>query len=141
MDLATHSLFQKYCIDIIPGHNYNVTNYALVVTDAIELEERTLEQNAVAKDYPIKFAAEYPEKMSRLTTFFRGLLIIPSAFVLGFIGIAAGFVTFFAWWAIMFTGKYPKGMYNFSAGYARWSTRLSGYMMYLTDKYPPFSME
>ena len=141
MDLATHSLFQKYCIDIIPGHNYNVTNYALVVTDAIELEERTLEQKADVKDYPVKYTAVYPEKMSRMTTFFRALLIIPHLIVLGVLTIAMGFVTVIAWFAILITGKYPKGMHDFSVGYMRWYSRMYAYYFLQTDKYPPFSME
>jgi hypothetical protein len=62
--------------------------------------------------------------MSRLTTFFRLLMIIPQMIVLYFLMIAAGVVVFIAWWAILFTGKYPKGMYEFSAGVLRWYTRV-----------------
>jgi hypothetical protein len=54
-------------------------------------------------------------------------------------GSAAGFVTFVAWWVIIFTGKYPEGMFDFMVGYMRWMTRVSGYEMFMTDKYPPFS--
>lgn len=99
------------------------------------------EQKAENKGYPITFGAAYPEKMSRLTTFFRYILVIPQYFVLGFVGIAAGIVAFIAWWAILFTGKYPKGMFDFFVGYMRWMTRVTGYTYLLTDKYPPFSMD
>jgi hypothetical protein len=99
------------------------------------------EQKADSKSYPITFGATYPEKMSRLTTFFRIILIIPQYIVLYFLTIAAGVVAFIAWWAILFTGKYPKGMYDFSTGYMRWMTRVLGYLYLLTDKYPPFSMD
>jgi hypothetical protein len=99
------------------------------------------EQNPETKDYPITFGAVYPEKMSRLTTFFRCILVIPHYIVLYFLAIAACIVTFIAWWAILFTGKYPKGMFDFFAGYMRWMTRVSGYIYLLTDKYPPFSMD
>ena len=98
-------------------------------------------QNPEVKNYPITFGAIYPEKMSRLTTFFRCILVIPHLFVLYFLNIAAGFVMFIAWFAILFTGKYPKGMYDFYVGYMRWSTRVTGYSSFLTDKYPPFSMD
>jgi hypothetical protein len=99
------------------------------------------EQKAASNDYPITFGAVYPEKMSRLSTFFRLVLIIPHYFVIYFLGIAAGVIAFIAWWAILFTGKYPRGMYDFTVQYSRWATRLSGYVMLLTDKYPPFSMD
>jgi len=99
------------------------------------------EQKPAQTSYPITFAAEYPGKMSRLTTFFRLILVIPQAFVLYFISIAAGIIAFIAWWAILFTGKYPKGMYDFFVGYMRWSTRVNGYTYLLTDKYPPFTMD
>ncbi|MGP8079704.1 MAG: DUF4389 domain-containing protein [Dehalococcoidales bacterium] len=99
------------------------------------------EQNPEVKNYPNTFNAIYPEKMSRLTTFFRLLLVIPQGIVLGFVSIAAGVIAFIAWWAILFTGKYPRGMYDFSVGYMRWSTRVNSYVYLLTDKYPPFSMD
>jgi hypothetical protein len=89
--------------------------------------------------YPITVGVAYPEKLSRLSTFFRLILVIPQNIVLYFLGIVAFVLMFFAWWAILFTGKYPKGLFDFVAGYLRWSTRVSGYFYLLTDKYPPFS--
>jgi hypothetical protein len=67
------------------------------------------EQNPEVKNYPITFNAVYPEKMSRLTTFFRLILIIPHAIILYFLEIVAGVIAFIAWWAILFTGKVPQG--------------------------------
>ena len=99
------------------------------------------QQNPEVKSYPITFGAVYQEKMSRLTTFFRVFLLIPHAIVLGFLQIAANVVAFIAWWAIIFTGPYPKGMYDFYVGYMRWMTRYQGYMYLLTDKFPPFTMD
>jgi hypothetical protein len=90
--------------------------------------------------YPITVGVAYPEKLSRLSTFFRIILLIPQNIVLYFVGIVAFVLMFFAWWAILFTGKYPKGLFDFVAGYLRWSTRVSGYFYLLTDKYPPFSL-
>ena len=92
--------------------------------------------------YPITVSVAYPEKLSRLSTFFRLILAIPQLIVLYFVGIVAFILTFFAWWAIVFTGKYPKGLFGFVAGYLRWSTRVTGYSsLLLTDKYPPFSLD
>lgn len=92
-------------------------------------------------EYPITISFDYQEKLSRLTTFFRVFMVIPQWIVLYFIGIAASVIIFIAWWAILFTGRYPKWAFNFIAGYIRWYTRLMGYGCLLTDKYPPFSME
>lgn len=92
-------------------------------------------------DYPITITVEHQEKLSRLTTVFRGLMVIPHGIVLWALGIAASIVAFVAWWAILFTGRYPKWAFYFVAGYIRWYTRVSGYCLLLTDKYPPFSIE
>ena len=92
-------------------------------------------------EYPITINFDYQEKLSRLTTFFRAIMVIPQSIVVYFIGIAAIVVAFIAWWAILFTGRYPKWAFDFVAGYVRWYTRVVGYYFLLTDKYPPFSME
>ena len=91
--------------------------------------------------YPIELNVQYPEKLSRLSTFFRIILAIPQYIVLYFLGIAAGVILFLSWFAILFTGKYPKSFFDFVVWYWRWSMRVSGYMYLLTDKYPPFSGE
>jgi hypothetical protein len=87
----------------------------------------------------VTFKADYVEKRSRLTTFFRLLLAIPHVIFLYFYGLAAGVVVFIAWFALVFTGRYPQGMYDFVAGSLRYSTRVYGYLWLLTDQYPPFS--
>jgi hypothetical protein len=87
----------------------------------------------------VTFKADYVEKRSRLTTFFRLLLAIPHVIFLYFYGLAAGVVVIIAWFALLFTGRYPQGMYDFVAGSLRYSTRVYGYLWLLTDEYPPFS--
>jgi Domain of unknown function (DUF4389) len=89
--------------------------------------------------YPVTFRADYVEKRSRLTTFFRLILAIPHIIVVYVYGIAAGVVVIVAWFALLFTGRYPRGMYDFVAGWLRYSTRVYGYGCLLTDEYPPFS--
>ena len=91
--------------------------------------------------YPVTFKADYVEKRSRLTTFFRGLLAIPHLIAVLFYVIAAEIVTFIAWFALLFTGRYPRGMFDFVTGVTRWSHRVSVYVLLLTDAYPPFSMD
>ena len=89
-------------------------------------------------EYPIRVTVDYPEKLSRISTFFRLLLSIPHTIVIFFLSIAQGVIVFFAWWIIIFTGRYPRGMFDFVAKVLRWQTRFNAYSMLLTSKYPPF---
>src|SRR4029078_651619 len=91
--------------------------------------------------YPIGVGVDPPDRQGRLTILFRSILAIPHAIVLYFLMIAQNVVTLIAWFAILFTGKYPEGMYRFSVGVQRWSTRYMGYTFLLTAKYPPFSLD
>ena len=96
--------------------------------------------------YPVIFTVEYPERLSRglvlLKAFFDWLYVgIPHGIILYFYGIAVGIVTFIAFWAILFTGRYPKGMFDFVVGYMRWYINVEAYMSLLRDEYPPFSGE
>jgi hypothetical protein len=69
------------------------------------------------------------------------LLAIPHCIVLFFLGIAAIFVVIMAWFAILFTGRYPKGFFDFVVGVMRWSLRVLAYAALLTtDEYPPFTL-
>ena len=90
-------------------------------------------------EYPVTFEVEYPERLSRLLIFVKWLLVIPHLIVLYFYGIVVGIVMFLSWWAILFTGRYPKGMFDMVVGYYRWSARVNAYAGLLRDEYPPFS--
>jgi len=87
---------------------------------------------------PISFDAVYDIERSRLTTFFRIFIVIPWAIWATIYGIAALVVVIVAWFALLFTGRYPEGMYNFVAGYLRLSTRVYAYALLLTDELPSF---
>jgi hypothetical protein len=87
----------------------------------------------------VTFRADYVEKRSRLTSFFRLILAIPHLIAYSFYGIAAGVLVVVAWFALLFTGRYPRGMYDFVASFLRYETRVFGYGCLLTDEYPPFS--
>lgn len=91
--------------------------------------------------YPVELNVQYPEKMSRLTTFFRIFMVIPHLVILYFITIAWGVIQFIAWWAILFTGRFPRSMFDFSLWCFRWTTRVNAYSYLFTDIYPPFSGE
>jgi hypothetical protein len=91
--------------------------------------------------YPIRFAMIYPERLSRWKIFLKWLLIIPHIVVIYFINLAMGLVGFIAWWVILFTGRYPRGLFDFYVGGQRWMYRIIVYILLLTDAYPPFSTE
>ena len=92
-------------------------------------------------EYPVTVDINYQYKLSRLTTFFRIILVIPQLIALYFIGIIADIIIIIAWLAILVIGRYPRWAFNFISGYVRWYTRVSGYYCLLTDKYPPFRLE
>jgi hypothetical protein len=89
----------------------------------------------------ITFDAPYVERHSRLTTFFRWLLVIPHFVVVALYGFVAYIAGFIAWFAIVFTGRYPAGLYGFNAGFVRYASRVYSYSYLLTDPYPPFGGE
>jgi len=95
----------------------------------------------MAPAYPITLEVDPAAPQSRLTVFFRLLMVIPQAIVLAFVGIAAYIVTVIAWFAILITGSYPEGMLRFASGALRWGVRVEGYAYLLTGSYPPFSLE
>lgn len=78
---------------------------------------------------------------SRLTTFFRYILFIPLAIVNYLYAIGAYIAALIAWFAIVFTGRYPEGPYRFASGYLRFSMRAISYLILTVDVYPPFSGE
>ena len=99
-------------------------------------------------DYPVRFDVVRDATQSRLTnfplgigSFIRSILLIPHLIILYFLGIVAAIVYFIATFAILFTGSYPAGMFNFYVGYTRWTSNVYAYLSSLFDKYPPFSMD
>jgi hypothetical protein len=86
----------------------------------------------------------YPDAsrdLNRWLPLVKWLLAIPHFIVLGFLWFAALAVVIVAWFAILFTGRYPRGMFGFVEGVMRWGQRVIAYAFVLTtDKYPPFSL-
>lgn len=85
------------------------------------------------------FTVDYEEKRSRLTTFFRLITVIPHLIWLMLYGFVASFAVLFAWFAIVFTAKFPAGLYSFVEGYLRYYARVTAYAFLATDKFPPFT--
>jgi hypothetical protein len=109
--------------------------YAALLTDRYPSTE---EEQVVhlELDYP-----DAQQDLNRWLPLVKWLLAIPHYFVLFFLWIAAFFSVVVAWFAILFTAKYPKGLFDFVVGVFRWSLRVQAYAtLLLTDKYPPFSL-
>ena len=92
----------------------------------------------------VRLELPYPDAkqdLNRWLPLVKWLLAIPHYIVLAFLWLAAIFVIVFAWFAILFTGRYPRGLFEFVVGVGRWTNRVTAYAFVLvTDKYPPFSL-
>ena len=94
-----------------------------------------------AGKYPVTFEVDYPESLSRWLIFVKWLLAIPHIIVLFFLYIVALVVWVIVWFAILFTGRFPRGLFDFLVGVSRWSLRVNSYaLLLLRDDYPPFSL-
>jgi hypothetical protein len=103
----------------------------------------------LADPYPPFGDAPYPASIEmvdpagprdRLTVGFRLILAIPHVIVLFFVLLAWCLTTVAAWFSILFTGAYPRGLYDFGVGALRWRLRVEAYILLFVDEYPPFSL-
>jgi uncharacterized protein DUF4389 len=92
--------------------------------------------------YPLTLEVDYDENLSRWLIFVKWLLAIPHYFVLVFLVVAVNVTVFIAFFAILFTGRYPRGLFDFAVGTMRWWFRVQAYAFwFMTDRYPPFSLK
>ncbi len=123
--------------------NLNLTRFSLRVSSYFLLLTDTYPSTDEEQD--VHVAIPYPDPTKDLKVglpLVKWFLAIPHYFVLVFLGLAALVVTVIAWFAILFTGRYPRGMFTFVVGVMRWYLRVSSYAFLLvTDVYPPFSLE
>lgn len=101
-------------------------------------------QPATTPPAPLTLDIARPERLSRGKLLLKVLLgwayvAIPHGIVLGLYSIGVVIVTFIAFWIILFTGRYPKGLFDFVVGFYRWQMRVTAYLSLLRDEYPPFS--
>ena len=109
--------------------------YAALLTDTYP---STVEEQAVHLDldYP-----DVPRDLNRWLPLVKWLLVIPHIIVLAFLYIGAFVAVVIAWFAILFTGRYPRGLFDYVVGVGRWSLRVTAYATLLvTDRYPPFRL-
>ena len=110
--------------------------YAGLLTDAYPSTD---------KEQSVHIGIPYPNAkadLKRGMPLVKWFLAIPHYIVLGFLGCAVCVVTIIAWFAILFTGRYPRSLFGFVVGVGRWGLRVVAYACLLvTDMYPPFSLK
>jgi hypothetical protein len=109
--------------------------YAALLTDTYP---STVDEQAVHLDldYP-----DVPRDLNRWLPLVKWLLVIPHVIVLAFLIVGAFIAVVIAWFAILFTGRYPRGLFEYVVGVGRWALRVTAYATLLvTDRYPPFRL-
>jgi hypothetical protein len=98
----------------------------------------TDEHQGVRLDIPYP---DVPNDLNRWLPLVKWFLAIPHYIVLFFLTIGAVFAVIAAWFAVLFTGRYPRGLFDYVSGVIRWHNRVTGYAFILvTDEYPPFRL-
>ncbi len=115
---------------------YRVGAYFLLLNDQYP---STVEEQYVHLDidYP-----DVPKDLNRWLPIVKWFLAIPHYIVLAFLAIGLVFAWIIAWFAILFTGQYPRSLFDYVVGVGRWFLRVNAYAFLLvTDRYPPFSLQ
>lgn len=113
-----------------------IGSYVALLTDKYPDTEN--EQSVhLELDYP-----DAAQDLNRWLPLVKWLLAVPHYIVLAVLAVAAVFAVLIAWFAILFTGRYPRGLFDFVVGVGRWWLRVEAYALLLvTDRYPPFSLD
>jgi hypothetical protein len=116
--------------------SYRVVSYILLLRDEYPSteEEQAVHLNLIYPDVKTQLGRGWP--------LIKWFLAIPHYVVLFFLFIAMVVVAIIAWFSILFTGHYPRGLFDFTVGVLRWALRVSAYaFLLITDKYPAFSLD
>jgi hypothetical protein len=115
--------------------SFRIQAYILLLRD---------EYPALEEEQSVKVELQYPDAAKDLSSgmpLVKWFLAIPHLIILAFLCVAVVLLTIFAWFAILFTGRYPASIHEFVVGVSRWGLRVSAYaFLLITDEYPPFSL-
>ena len=136
---------KMFIVQIHWSHSQQPTNLRIPSTCCIlEISLMRDEYPSTDDDQSIQVDIPYPDvkkDLNRWMPLFKWILVIPHLIVLLLIFIAVVVCSVFAWFAILFTGQYPKRIFDFVEGFLRWSLRVIAYVFLLTtDEYPPFRL-
>jgi uncharacterized protein DUF4389 len=96
---------------------------------------------SAAEAYPLRADIQRQAEYARFMPLVKWLLAIPHYIVLLFLALAAVIVVLISFFAVIFTRRYPQGMFNFIVGTARWAWRVEAYVLLMVDRYPPFTLD
>ena len=97
------------------------------------------------EEYPVRLGVDHPDAPSRLLALLgvisiKGLLLLPHIIILSLLGMVSLAVVYIGYWAVLITGRYPRGLFDLVVGVQRWSYRANAWLIGWTDRYPPFSL-
>lgn len=122
--------------------NFNLTRFSARVSAYLSLLRD--EYPSTDEEQAVHISIPYPDAQADLNRWLplvKWFLAVPHYIVLFFLGIAALVCVVIAWFAILFTGRYPRSLFDFVVGVFRWSLRVTVYAIILTtDQYPPFRL-
>ncbi len=103
---------------------------------------------ASGDDQPVRLTVDYPESSSRFLALLglmamapKAILLLPHLIILSLLDSVSYAVTYVAFWGVLLTGAYPRGLFDFVFGIMKWQTRTDSWLLGLTDRYPPLSLE
>jgi uncharacterized protein DUF4389 len=121
--------------------NLNLMRFSNRVTAYLALLDDRYPSTDEEQSVHLDFAYPDTHQMNRWLPLVKWILAIPHYFVLLLLGLGAVVAVVVAWFAILFTGTYPRSLFDYVVGVLRWSNRVNGYAFTLvTDRYPPFSL-
>jgi hypothetical protein len=121
--------------------NLNLLRFSNRITAYLALLDDRYPSTDEEQSVHLDLAYPDAQRMNRWLPLVKWLLAIPHYVVLLFLWVAAVVSVIVAWFAILFTGTYPRSLFDFVVGVLRWSNRVNGYAFTLvTDQYPPFSL-
>jgi hypothetical protein len=121
--------------------NLNLMRFSNRVTAYLALLDDRYPSTDEDQSVHLDFAYPDTQQMNRWLPLVKWIFALPHYVVLFFLGLGAIVAVVLAWFAILFTGTYPRGLFDYVVGVLRWSNRVNGYAFTLiTDQYPPFSL-
>ncbi len=123
--------------------NREVTRFSTRVTSYLGLMNDRYP--STDEEQHVHLELDYPDAendLNRWLPLVKWFLAIPHFIVLIFLAIGAVFAVLYAWFVILFTGRYPRGVFDYVEGVLRWGLRVEAYaFLLITDEYPPFSLQ